>query len=129
MTVSSREQAWIEAGKIFPTDYDKDESSSARAGYPIFRFRGDWCTGDFANNWISDLGNRLEVNLASGESINIWIEKEKPEFGEYQLADALKIISENQVVLKRALVQGEKQVSFVDLLVNDPPQVSDHDEQ
>ena len=42
---------------------------------------------------------------------------------------AMKIISENQVVLKRALVQGEKQVSFVDLLANDPPQVSDHDEQ
>ena len=42
---------------------------------------------------------------------------------------AMKIISENQVVLKRALVQGEKQVSFIDLLANDAPQASDHDEQ
>ena len=26
------------------------------------------------NAWISDLGNRLEVNLPDGESVNIWIQ-------------------------------------------------------
>ncbi len=26
------------------------------------------------NAWISDLGNRLEVNLPDGESANIWIQ-------------------------------------------------------
>lgn len=41
---------------------------------------------------------------------------------------AIKIISENQIFLKRELVQGEKQVSFIDLFTNDAPQVSDQDE-
>lgn len=41
---------------------------------------------------------------------------------------AMKIISENQVVLKRELIQGEKQYSFIDRLANDSPQMSDHDE-
>ena len=26
------------------------------------------------NAWISDLGNRLEVNLPDGKSVNIWIQ-------------------------------------------------------
>ena len=39
----------------------------------------------------------------------------------------MKIISENQVVLKRALIQGEKQCSFVDLLAHDFPRQNDHD--
>jgi len=40
---------------------------------------------------------------------------------------AIKIISENQVVLKRELIQGEKQYSFVDLLAHDFPPQNDHD--
>ncbi|KAF5048215.1 SOS response associated peptidase [anaerobic digester metagenome] len=42
---------------------------------------------------------------------------------------AMKIISENQVVLKKELIQGEKQCSFIDLLANDAPQMSDYDGQ
>lgn len=73
MTVNSREQAWKEADKIFPTDYMKDEQSSANAGYPIYE-----STADNNRSWISDLGNRLELNIWEGETIkstNIWIEE------------------------------------------------------
>jgi hypothetical protein len=74
ITVMTREDAFKEVNLIFPTDYEKDYSSSERAGYDIYRHRE-------LNyyNWISDLGNRLEVNLHSNsknETINIWIEPE-----------------------------------------------------
>lgn len=76
MKVTSVEQAWIEANKIFPTDYEKDEASSSRAGYPIYR-----STAEGNNSWISDCGTHLELNICdkgSVKSINIWIEEEKP---------------------------------------------------
>ena len=74
MTVNSIEKAWIAANEIFPTDYLKDEKASANAGYPVYR-----STADGVNAWISDLGNRLEVNMEDGRSINIWIEEEPEE--------------------------------------------------
>lgn len=73
MKVRTREEAWKEVDKIFPTDYYKDEQSSQRAGYPIIR-----STADDVNAWISDLNCRLEVNIQNPEtkeieSTNIWI--------------------------------------------------------
>lgn len=73
MTVNSREQAWKEADKLFPTDYIKDEQASERAGYPIYK-----STADGNESWISDLGNRLEVNTIDStwnKTTNIWIEE------------------------------------------------------
>lgn len=55
--------------KIFPTRYEHDASRSERAGYPIY-----YSTASDVNAWISDLGNRLEVNLPDGKSVNIWIQ-------------------------------------------------------
>lgn len=77
MTVSSRAEAWKAANKIFPTDYEKDEASSQRAGYDIYRHPtlNYYCR-------ICDLGCRLEVLTGeSGENVvNIWIvEERKPE--------------------------------------------------
>ena len=86
MKVSSIQEAWSRADLIFPTDYIKDEVSSEIAGYDVYR-----STIKSLNAWISDLGNRLEVNLATGETVNIWIEEE-PKFNEYQIADALSVI-------------------------------------
>ena len=74
MTVNSRQAAWAEADRLFPTDYEKDDRASERAGYDIY-----YSTSDSNQSWISDLGNRLELNICSKrgvESINIWIEKE-----------------------------------------------------
>lgn len=69
MKVTSIKDAWAEANKIFPTDYEHDTSRSERAGYPIY-----YSTAAGVNAWISDLGNRLEVNLPDGKSVNIWIQ-------------------------------------------------------
>ena len=87
MKVRSIQEAWNKADVIFPTDYIKDEVRSERAGYDIY-----YSTAKSVNAWISDLGNRLEVNLETGETINIWIEEE-PKFKEYQIADALSVIN------------------------------------
>lgn len=88
MKVNSKEQAWVEADKLFPTDYIKDEKKSDAAGYDIY-----YSTCDGVNAWISDLEDRLEVNLATGETVNIWIEEE-PQFKEYQIAEALRVIND-----------------------------------
>ena len=69
-TVSSGAEAWKVADSIFPTDYMKDSEKSSRAGYDIFYSTLPGCAA-----WISDLGNRLEVNTADGETVNIWIEE------------------------------------------------------
>lgn len=74
ITVKSRKEAWNEANRLFPTDYMKDDRSSANAGYPIYE-----STASDNRSWISDLGNRIELNIwgKNGvESINIWIEEE-----------------------------------------------------
>lgn len=69
-------EAWEIANSIFPTDYEKDEDSSQRAGYPTYRSTADGCYYDY----ICDLGDRLEVNLKDGNrTINIWIEQEPEE--------------------------------------------------
>ncbi|MCI9444487.1 MAG: hypothetical protein HFF69_07180 [Oscillospiraceae bacterium] len=69
MTVTSIRDAWAEVQKIFPTRYEHDASRSERAGYPIY-----YSTAAGVNAWISDLGNRLEVNLPDGKSVDIWIQ-------------------------------------------------------
>ena len=88
MKVKSKQEAWKIADGIFNTDYIKDEHRSKNAGYDIYH-----STAAGVNAWISDLGNRLEVNLENGETVNIWIDEE-PQFHEYQLEDALKVISD-----------------------------------
>lgn len=109
MKVRSRQEAWNKADVIFTTDYIKDEVRSERAGYDIY-----YSTAKSVNAWISDLGNRLEVNLETGETINIWIEEE-PRFEEYKIADALSVIStaiydiDDQVDSKIADVTGIKE--------------------
>ena len=69
MTVTSIRDAWAEVRKIFPTDYEYSTERSERAGYPIY-----YSKASGVNAWISDLGNRLEVNLPDGKSVNIWIQ-------------------------------------------------------
>lgn len=86
MKVASRKEAWRLADKMFPTDYMKDERASLAAGYDIY-----WSTAEGMNAWISDLGDRLELNI-DHETFNLWIEE--PEYAEYQIEDALKVISE-----------------------------------
>lgn len=73
MKVTSKQEAWNKVNEIFPTDYVKDEHSSSRAGYPVYRSTAEGHHYDY----ICDLGDRLEVNLDSShlETVNIWIEQ------------------------------------------------------
>lgn len=88
MKVKSRIEAWHKADEIFPTDYEKDDRRSANCGYDIY-----YSTAEGVHAWISDLESRLEINLENGETITIWIEPD-PIFSEYQIEDALQVISE-----------------------------------
>lgn len=69
MTVNSKERAWEEVNRLFPTDYEKDELSSERAGYDIYRHY----SLNYYNR-ICDLGNRLEV-IVDDVTTNIWIDE------------------------------------------------------
>lgn len=105
ITVRSKEEAWIKADELFPTDYMKDDVSSKNAGYDIYM-----STLKGMNAWISDLNSSLELNLDDGSTIRIVVLE--PEFPEYQIDDALEAISEaiyqidNKVNIKLADMTG-----------------------
>lgn len=73
-TVNTVNEAWSKAAEIMPTDYEYDTYRSNRAGYGVY-----YSTADGVCAWVSDLGSRLEVNLPSGESVNVWIVEESTE--------------------------------------------------
>lgn len=71
--VNSVSEAWRTAARIFPTDYEKNEESSKRAGYPIYETTST--DERFSGFHISDLNTRLEVNMGN-ETVTIWIEED-----------------------------------------------------
>lgn len=71
MNARTKAEAWKLVDSIFPTDYDYNSVLSADAGYSIYT-----PTVENINAWISDLGNRLEVNMPDGETTNVWIDSE-----------------------------------------------------
>lgn len=85
MKVATKEAAWKKVNEIFPTDYEKDEASSLRAGYDIYRHP----TLNYYNR-ICDLGCRLEVLTGEfGENVtNIWIDDNSGE--KVELSEARK---------------------------------------
>ena len=97
MIVSSVKEAWKLANKLFPTDYKKDEERSSRAGYPIYH-----STADGVNAWISDLGNRLELNYSNGESESIWIEEDEDNISKL----SYKIFITNSIEAASLIAQG-----------------------
>ena len=70
LKVDNKKAAWDLANRLFPTDYELDDDRSERAGYKIYH-----TTNKEMNAWISDLGDRLELNYPNGSSENIWIEE------------------------------------------------------
>lgn len=72
--VNSMSTAWEVAASIFPTDYQKDEESSKRAGYPIYKTTST--DESFSGFHISDLNTRLEVSMGA-ETAMIWVEENK----------------------------------------------------
>lgn len=77
ITVNSKREAWEKANELFPTDYEKNEQSSANAGYPIYT-----STAKGNESWISDTNVCLELTIVEGdyqssETIYIDIEPKK----------------------------------------------------
>lgn len=72
MFVKSMNEAWCAAKKIFPTDYKLDEMASKNAGYEIY-----YSTAEGNNEWISNLGTALELNMKRG-TIRINVVEDKP---------------------------------------------------
>lgn len=73
--VKDSADAFNVAARFMPGDWDEDTQSSARAGYPVYRCYGD----GLYYNYICDLGNRLEVNLGDGSTVNVWIDDDAEE--------------------------------------------------
>lgn len=71
MKAKNTKEAWKIVDELFPTDYAEDPAASAKAGYKVFRSTLPGCPA-----WISDLGDRLEVNTEEG-SVNVWIDEEE----------------------------------------------------
>ncbi len=71
ITVNTVEQAWRKVSELFPTDFQKDESCSINAGYPIYR-----STAAGHDEFICDLNARLEINLSATDTINVWIKED-----------------------------------------------------
>ena len=63
----NKNEAWALANRLFKTDYAVDAKASEQAGYDIYM-----STLAGSNEHITDLGDRLELNL-DNETINIWI--------------------------------------------------------
>lgn len=108
--VKTMQEAWEKVSSIFPTDYEEDVVSRERAGYPIYRSTVEYY------DYICDLGDRLEINLKSGKTINIWIVvEEKEQLPELPKKEDIKAAASNQftfepetVQLVRAFVDGGK---------------------
>ena len=62
--VENRQEAIDLINKHYPLSYNLDEESKERAGYPIYRSEEEYYT------YFCDLGCRIELNLASGETVN-----------------------------------------------------------
>ena len=112
MEARTREEAWEEVNKMFPTDYEQDTASSERAGYPVYR-----SSADGVNAWISDLNCRLEVNIQDEEtaeitSTNIWIVEDKVE----KIAKLEREKDAMQIILDTQTKQIEEQLNLIERL-------------
>lgn len=99
--------------ELFPGDYAKDDISSERAGYPIYR-----ATSEDSRAYICDLNTGLEINYDDGGSqwIGINSDARKAEIQQAEQAEALAREIEKRKAAEeaarkadeaRALVQGE----------------------
>ena len=71
IVVKSNEDAWVQAAEILGCSFYYDKEASTKAGYAIHKGISE------VNCWISDMGNRLEVNMSNGDTVNIWIEEDE----------------------------------------------------
>lgn len=116
MKANGRDEAWRIADRLFPTDYQKDDAASERAGYPIYETTST--DEKFAGFHISDLNTRLELNMGC-ETVTIWIEEDagNPEVT-IILKDGHKIVYEkNEKAVVRFVDNGN--IKFYNVTVLD----------
>ena len=109
MFVKSMNEAWCAAKKIFPTDYKLDEMASKNAGYEIY-----YSTAEGNNEWISNLGTALELNMKKG-TVRINVIEDRPvfmtatvqsltkEYPDYTLNNVISVIHLNQALVVTTL--------------------------
>lgn len=102
--VSSRNEAWGLAIRLFPTDYTADMERSSKAGYPIY-----FTTEKGVNAWISDLGDRLQLNYPNGSTESIWVEEKN------DVVTTIGCIKEKKV-FPSVTIQEVEERKFVNLL-------------
>ena len=98
MKVTTRAKAWEETDRIFPTDYEYDSAASKNCGYNVYRSPVNYY------DYICDLGDRLEINLITGTTINIWIEA--PDFTESEKCELVRYIDDFMYRLEDQLGYG-----------------------
>lgn len=67
VTVSSVSAAWAFVPRLISGSVSRDAFRSERAGYDVYT------ADDDSRVYVCDLGDRLEVNLSDGSSVNVWI--------------------------------------------------------
>lgn len=73
MKANSKQEAWKKVNEIFPTDYEKDEASSERAGYPIYGDKSKTYGGaGYAINGVPDIGADTMITKCTGVSTSGW---------------------------------------------------------
>lgn len=104
-TAWSTAHAWAIANEIFPGDYIRDENSSERAGYPIYR-----ATSEDSRAYICDLGTGLEINYDDGSSqwISINSEALRAEHQQAEQAEALAREIEQRQAAEEAARKAEE---------------------
>lgn len=70
-TVSSVKEAWELANYMVNGKLERCSLKTERAGYPIYEIVNP--SGDYLEDYVCDLGDRLEVNFNNGSTKNIWI--------------------------------------------------------
>ena len=107
MTVKTEAAAWKTAAEIFGCEYQRDTTASNNAGYPIYRGVSD------AQCWISDLGSRLELNMADGSTITIWIE---PEEKRYTAAEVRELVrtTKNELAAVEEVIEAMKNMDITE---------------
>lgn len=103
MTVNTEYQAWEAVNAFFPMEYKKDEESSARAGYPVYRSTVNHY------DYFCMLGDRIEVNFSNGKTVNVWIKPEpKPEVRAHKTEAELREMAEgiSQEIVIRTYENG-----------------------
>lgn len=113
-TAWSTAHAWAIVDELSPGDYTRDDNSSERAGYPIYRAT----TSESSRAYICDLNGSLEINYDDGSTqrINIRPEVLEAEHQQTEQAEALaREIQQRKAAEEaaqkadeaRALAQGE----------------------